>query len=62
MHTLFGKAKGRAKELTFIMGSGPLKDPAMFDESLRVFFWYKGYISNRDLIAKQSALQPKERS
>ena len=45
--------EGIAKEPTFMLGSGPLKTLALLDESLRAFFWYKGYISNRDLITKQ---------
>lgn len=42
-----------AQEPTFKLGSVPLKNLALLDESLRAFFWYKGYISNRDLITEQ---------
>lgn len=42
--------QGIAKEPTFILGSAPLKSLALLNESLRAFFWYKGYISKSDLI------------
>ena len=31
----------------------------MLDESLRAFFWYKGYVSNRDLVTEQLNRQEK---
>ena len=42
-----------AREPTFILGSRPLKSLALLHESLRAFFWYKGYVSTRDLVTKQ---------
>ncbi len=45
--------EGIAKEPTFMLGSRPLKSLALFNESLRAFFWYKGYVSKRDLVTEQ---------
>ena len=42
-----------AREPTFILGSRPLKSLALLHESLRAFFWYKGYVSTRDLVTEQ---------
>ena len=45
--------EGITKEPNLMLGSGPLKSLALFNESLRAFFWYKGYISKRDLVTEQ---------
>ena len=44
--------EGVAQEPTFKLGSVPLKNLVLLDESLRAFFWYKGYIPKRDLITE----------
>lgn len=42
-----------SKEPDPMLASFPLKSLAMLDESLRAFFWYKGYIPSRDLITER---------
>ena len=49
-HTL---REGIARDPIFMLGSRPLESLALLDESLRTFFWYKGYIWDRDLITER---------
>ena len=50
-----------AREPTFTLGSRPLKSLALLHESLRAFFWYKGYVSTRDLVKEQLNGQTKRK-
>lgn len=56
------EGEGIAGEPIFMLGSTPLTSLALLDESLRAFFWYKGYISARDLITERVRGQTKRKS
>lgn len=49
----FDNINVKDRALAQLHHSWPLKTLALLDESLRAFFWYKGYIYTRDLITEQ---------